>query len=145
MSQGGASGPTVQLAASRKAICTRSARDGRRVTAPAHAALAGVEPKERTLNERAGLGQGIGAGPGDEQAGGGEGTTPVPVGVVGGPGAIPSESVAKNQPAGAADLEILDDPLELESLRQLAAVVAAGQPDVAPDQAGRGASSTRPR
>ena len=55
---------------------------------------------------------------------------------VGGPGAIPAEPVAVDQAAGAAGLEVLDDPLELEPLRQLATVVAAGQPDVAPDQPG---------
>ena len=105
-------------------------------TAPADAAFAGVEPKDRAPDGRAGLGQASRARPGDEQAGGGQGPAEVPVGIVRGPGAIPSEAVAVDQPAGAAGLEVLDDPLELEPLRQLAAVVAAGQPDVAPDQPG---------
>ena len=135
-SQGGASGPTVQLAARRRAVSHQVGRDGRRVAAPSHAGLAAFEPEDRAAEARAGLGEGLGHRPGHEQAGGGQGPAEVPVGLLGGPGAVPAEAVAVDQPAVAAGLEVLDDPLELEPLRELAAVVAAGQPDVAPDQPG---------
>ena len=56
-----------------------------------------------------------------------------------GPGAVPAEAVAVDQPAGAADLEVLDDPVELEPLRKLAALVAARAARCRPRSAGRGA------
>ena len=101
--------------------------------------------KSERRSARVGLGQSLGHWPGDEQATGGQGPTEEPVGVLGAPGAIPAEPIAINQAAGPADLEVLDDLLELESLRKLTAVVPARQPDVTPDQTGAGASSTRPR
>ena len=105
---------------------------------PHHRMQVSPVSSRKTERRRAGLGLGedLGHRAGDEQAGGGQGPAEVPVGLLGGPGAVPSEAVAVDQPAGAAGLEVLDDPLELEPLRELAAVVAAGQPDVAPDQPG---------
>ena len=100
--------------------------DGRRMAAPPHAGLAGVEPEDRTPEIWAAPREGLGHRPTYEQAGGGERSAEVPVSVLGGPGAIPTEPVTVDQPAGATDLEILDDPLELEPLRQLAAIVPAG-------------------
>src|SRR5262249_3140231 len=94
---------------------------------------------DRAPEGRTRLGEGLGHRTGDEQATGSQGPAEVPVCLLGAPGTFPLEAVAVHQPAVATGLEVLDDALELEPLRQLAPVVAAGQPDVSPDQAcGRG-------
>jgi hypothetical protein len=56
-------------------------------------------------------------GSGYKKTGRGEVPAEVPFRVFGCPGSVPAETVAVNKPAGAADLEVPDDPLELKSLR----------------------------
>jgi hypothetical protein len=99
---------------------------GRRMAAPADATLARVESEDSAPDLRAGLGERVGHWSCHKKAGRGELPAEVPGRVVGSPGAVPAEAVAVDQPAGATDLEVLNDPLELEPLRQFAAVVAAG-------------------
>ena len=117
MSQRGASGPTVQLAASRIALSTRSA-----VTAPGG-------PQERTQvspessrkterrKARSSARQGhSGTGPATNRLAEAKAPPKYQSACFGGPRAVPSEAVAVDQTAVATSLEVLDDPLELETL-----------------------------
>ena len=136
-SQGRGPGPAGPVRGQPQGDADEVGRDGRGVAAPSDAGTRRCRAGDRRAPDvRAGLGQGLGHRAGHEQAAGGQGPAEVPVGVLGRPGAVPSEAVAVDEPAGATDLEVLDDPLELEPLRKRAAIVAAGQPDVAPDQPG---------
>ena len=136
-SQGGASGPIGPVRGQAQGDVHQVGRDGRRVAAPSHAALAGLEPKDRAAADpgRA-SGRASGTGPATNRLAAASAPPKYQSTSSARPRAVPSEAIAVDQPAGAADLEVLDDSLELESLRQLAAVVAAGKPDVAPDQPG---------
>src|SRR4051794_35411211 len=113
-------------------------RYSRRLAAPSQTSDVFVEDEKRSCKPAPRLRQHleIRNRPGQEQAGDCQLPAKVPVRFFGCPRAVPSKSIAVNQAACLTHLEVLNNPLELESFRQFAALVPAGQPDVAPDQSG---------
>src|SRR5690606_38418575 len=73
---------------------------------------------------------------GQQEAPDRERSAEVPRRFVLGPGAVPAEAVAIDEPPASADLEVLDDAVEQVTFREIAARVASGGPDIAPDEAG---------